>query len=95
MSNIQKRNQQPCIDGGRVEVTAAREDDRLVLVVRDSGVGFDTARATASGAHFGLAQVRERVATAYGERAHCAVESAPGAGTTIRITLPLDEKSPA
>ncbi len=95
VENAIKHGLEPCIDGGRVEVTAAREDDRLVLVVRDSGVGFDTARATASGAHFGLAQVRERVATAYGERAHCAVESAPGAGTTIRITLPLDEKSPA
>ena len=51
-------------------------------------------QAAAAGTHFGLTQVRERLAAAYGTRAHCAVDSAPGAGTTVTVTLPLDEARP-
>ena len=40
------------------------------------------------GSHFGLAQVRERVATAYDGRGRVELRSAPGQGTVIRIHLP-------
>ena len=88
VENAIKHGLEPRVQGGRIEVSAAREGDRLLLTVHDSGVGFDTASAP-PGERFGLAQVRERVATAYGGRGRVDVQSEPGAGATIRIALPL------
>jgi signal transduction histidine kinase len=38
-----------------------------------------------------MAQVRERVASIYGGRGRLDVQSAPGAGTTVTLVLPLHE----
>jgi signal transduction histidine kinase len=82
---------EPKLEGGRIEVSAAREGDALVLVVSDSGVGLDPSRA-AAGTRFGTQQVRERLATLYGGRAGFVLEPAPGGGTLARVTLPLDDR---
>jgi len=63
-----------------------------VLQVSDTGAGLDTARpaaSTAPGTSFGLAQVRERLATLHGEAGQ--FELAPHAprGTRATITFPL------
>jgi two-component system sensor histidine kinase UhpB len=69
-----------------IELTQA--DGRLLLVVRDDGMGFDVARtvaqAPASG-HLGLLGMRERVQILGGT---LEVLSQPGQGTRIRVTLP-------
>jgi signal transduction histidine kinase len=63
--------------------------DDVEVTVRDDGCGFapqsTLAEAVARG-HIGIVGVRERV-RALGGR--FAIESAPGAGTTLRATLPL------
>jgi signal transduction histidine kinase len=56
---------------------------RVVLSVSDDGAGFDPARA-AERHGMGLDLMRERVAELGGE---LRLESAPGEGTTVRITL--------
>jgi two-component system, NarL family, sensor histidine kinase LiaS len=56
---------------------------RLVLSVRDDGTGFDPDRA-AERHGMGLDLIRERLAEIGGE---LRLESAPGEGTTVRITL--------
>ncbi len=56
---------------------------RVVLSVCDDGVGFDPARA-AERHGMGLDLMRERVAELGGE---LRLESAPGKGTTVRVTL--------
>ena len=63
---------------------------RLVLRMRDTGVGL-AARNDPAGSAFGLAQVRERLATLYGERASLDLGAADGAegGTLATIRLPL------
>ena len=93
VENAIKHGLEPCVAGGRIDVSAARQGDALVLTVHDSGAGFDPAAAAPAG-HFGMTQVIERVASTPGGRGRVEVQSAPGAGTTIRITLPLDPLRP-
>jgi len=72
-----------------IRVTVGLEPDGVRLRVADDGVGFDP--RTAPGAdhgpgHFGLASMRERVAQQGGT---LELDSAPGAGTTVAVWLPL------
>ncbi len=71
---------------GRVAVTLSYMDGEAALDVRDDGSGF-TPAADGSGPNggLGLRGMRERV-EALGGR--LAVESAPGRGTTIAVTVP-------
>ena len=73
---------------GRVAVTLSYMDGETVLDVRDDGSGF-TPAADGAGANggLGLRGMRERV-EALGGR--LAVESAPGQGTTIAVTVPTE-----
>jgi signal transduction histidine kinase len=87
VENAIKHGLAPLVEGGEVEVTAARAGDTLALTVRDNGAGFDADQPRPEG-HFGLTQVLERVAAVYDGQGRVAVQSAPNAGTTIRISLP-------
>ena len=62
---------------------------KAVLRVRDSGAGLNEIAATSAG--YGLAHVRERLATLYGERASFTLAPAGDAegGTLATIRLPL------
>lgn len=68
-----------------VRIERERERDRVVLTVRDDGVGFDPAQPRKS-ASFGLAGLRERAYLVEGE---LKIESSPGRGTTIEVRIPL------
>jgi signal transduction histidine kinase len=88
--NAIKHGLEPHVQGGRVEVRARAEGGQLVLTVRDSGVGLEAAADT-SGTRFGLAQVRERLATLHGAAATLQLSAAEGAegGTVATIRMPL------
>jgi len=72
---------------GRARVTAERAGDRVRIVVKDEGAGFDPAALDAARAPggLGLASVRERLALVGGR---LEVESAPGVGTRVTVELP-------
>jgi len=76
-------------------VTVARSaDDRVVVTVRDAGRGFDPAalrNRRKDDATFGLFSVQQRLAHARGE---LRLESAPGAGTTATVLLPVASARP-
>jgi signal transduction histidine kinase len=73
-------------DAHEVRVHIAVNGEQLELHVTDDGCGFDPATAPGAGeGHLGLTVMRER-ARAYG--GDCTVESAPGAGTRIRLRIP-------
>ncbi len=72
-----------------VDVAVARDSEQLELEVRDDGRGFDPAARRAAAlldGHIGLASSEQRVRSAGGV---LDVRSRPGAGTTVRVTLPL------
>jgi signal transduction histidine kinase len=56
--------------------------------LRDNGVGFSLHSAEGSG-HYGLKGMRERIHKIGGE---LTIDSAPGKGTEISITIPLRQK---
>ncbi|MBH1966240.1 MAG: histidine kinase [Comamonadaceae bacterium] len=103
VENAIKHGLEPKVAGGLITVRARQNGvDVLELEVSDTGVGFEStpeaptptrtkagSAENGSGTGFGLSQVRERVATAYGERGFCSVQSNPGAGTTVLIHLPM------
>jgi signal transduction histidine kinase len=69
---------------GWVHVSLRVSEDGLDLRVADNGRGFDMGADHAG--HFGLLGMRER---AQRVGAHLEVNSAPGAGTQVRVSMPL------
>jgi signal transduction histidine kinase len=59
--------------------------DGIELVVHDAGRGFDGA-AERPQDHHGLRNMEQRARAA---RGHLSIETAPGAGTTIRFQIPI------
>lgn len=77
---------EPRVEGGHITVRARRAGDRLSLEVSDSGLGFTSASPAGTG--FGLAQVRERLLTTYGQQAALDLAVPPGGGTTVTLSFP-------
>ena len=91
VENAIRHGLEPRVQGGHITVRALPDGDWLQLEMADTGVGFDPSARPANdgGSHFGLTQVRERVAAAYEGRGQVTLTSKPGEGTTIRLRLPL------
>jgi signal transduction histidine kinase len=85
------------VPGGEVRVAATSAGNTLLLTVADTGVGAGTTQPTTPRAQggFGLQQVRERLATAYGGAGVLHWRSAPGEGTTVTLELPLERPDTA
>ena len=69
-----------------VWVRVACEDDALILDVRDNGIGFDPATLQPQRGHYGLLGLNERAQLTGGL---FDINSEPGAGTRVRLSLPL------
>ncbi|HYD76296.1 sensor histidine kinase [Ramlibacter sp.] len=87
VENAIRHGLEPQVAGGRLDVSARQDGDDLVLDVLDTGAGPGASSATGSG--FGLAQVRERLATLYGPAGRLSLEAAQPQGTRVSIRLPL------
>jgi signal transduction histidine kinase len=75
---------EPKVEGGEVDVSARREDGRVVIDVADTGVGFGA--ATRGGV--GLTNLRERLDALYGDGARVEILDNAPCGTRVRLTLP-------
>lgn len=74
---------------GEVAVTLRRHDDRCLLQVRDRGRGFNPRQVPRQS--FGLLGIRERV---HGLGGELVLQSAPGSGTRLQVSLPLRIAAP-
>jgi len=77
----------PLEEGGSIAVTAAREDGRLRLTVRDDGVGV-TANGSEARSGIGLRGVRAALVTLYGDRHRLTLLPASPRGTIVEIDIP-------
>jgi signal transduction histidine kinase len=73
---------------GHVDLDVHTTGSAIMLRVRDDGCGFDAAEAAArrSEGHLGLSMLRDLSEAAGGR---LTVDSAPGAGTTVQLEVPL------
>jgi len=72
-------------------IELSQSDGAVELLVRDDGVGFDVPKTldwAANRGHLGLLGMKERVQILGG---HLEVDSKPGLGTRIRLSLPFTE----
>ena len=86
VENAIRHGLEPAAGGGTLRVEALADGALLRLTVADDGVGC----AGDGRGGFGLAQVRERLQTVYGEAARLDWHSAPGQGTRVDLLLPLN-----
>jgi len=68
----------------RAEVSITQHGDRILVSVRDFGVGFDP--TSIHEGHFGLEGIFERAKLLGGE---AKIDSRPGEGTEVRVELPV------
>jgi len=85
VENALKHGIEPAVNGGEVRVEARQEKDSLCLRVTDTGVGLDAS----SPEGVGLANVRGRLSSLYGDRGRLAIYSNEPHGVVADITMPL------
>jgi signal transduction histidine kinase len=84
VENAVKHGLEPKVEGGSVKVSAREEQGRLVLEVADTGQGL----RGSGGGGVGLANLRERVAAAFGGAARVDAGANPEGGYTVTLSLP-------
>lgn len=86
---------------GAIWITAEQIEKDLCLSVTDNGRGIEpelleklnkgSAAGDSPGKHIGLKNIRERLVYLYGNRECMQIESTPGKGTRIKITIPFQQ----
>lgn len=86
-------------DGGTITIRFKKEDDTLVVTVRDDGVGIPRQRlarilageltSSQGYSHIGLGNVNKRLVLLYGEASALQVKSKEGQGTNVSFQIPF------
>ncbi|WP_255991158.1 sensor histidine kinase [Chitinolyticbacter albus] len=88
VENALQHGIEPAVAGGVVIVSARREGELLRLVVTDSGVGLLDVAASGG---VGLANVRARLTSLYGEAGRLTLHAHTPSGVVAELTLPYRE----
>jgi sensor histidine kinase YesM len=99
VENAIKHGLEPKIEGGRVEVSASRQGQLLLLDVSDTGLGLangfaDVEQQTPTGqahnvGHIGLSNIHERLQALYGSQASLTVKPKLPHGVIAQLQLPI------
>ncbi len=98
IENSIKHGLEPRIEGGTVTLRSrVQEDGTLLIEVEDDGVGMAPGRAVTGeivrpGTGIGMRNVRERMQVLYGAAAEVTIESRPGRGTKVALSMPVVER---
>ena len=90
VENSIKHGLEPRIAGGTVTLRSRRGENGLVIEVEDDGVGISEQTLT-SGTGIGIKLVRDRLQMLYGNMARFDLESRPGRGTRVCLTVPVED----
>lgn len=74
-------------DAGNVSIKLTKGYPRVIMVIEDDGKGFECTGEEAPGRGLGIVSMRERVGFLGGD---FRIQSNPGKGTRIRVTVPLE-----
>jgi len=92
VENAVRHGISPNIAGGSVRVAASLDRGRMIITVDDTGAEIGNVPRRGSG--IGLANIRERLAHIYGERAVLRLEKPAVSGTRAVLILPYDVEVP-
>ena len=103
VENAVRHGIEPREEGGSVEISARIRKGRLILDIRDTGVGMSLAPRGSSAKRasgrskegIGISNVRKRLELRYGPAARLLVRSERGQGTAIRIGIPAERSGGA
>ena len=87
LENAIRHGLEPKVDGGGIDVSAAREGAQLVLTVQDTGQGLDAPGSP--GTSLGLDNVRERLRGLYGAEATLTLAPGTPCGAIAIIRMPM------
>jgi LytS/YehU family sensor histidine kinase len=73
-------------EGGLLQIIVTRTERKLVIRVLDNGAGF----GSEVGSGMGLANLRERISTQYGERATLSLNHRMPSGVEAILTIPAE-----
>lgn len=76
--------------GGSVRVISYETDTDYCISVEDDGVGFDTSKLLDEKKHIGIRNIRDRLKVIVGGTLE--IESTPGEGTKVLITIPKERE---
>ncbi|MBS1190156.1 MAG: signal transduction histidine kinase [Rhodocyclaceae bacterium] len=89
VENALRHGLEPKPEGGRLTIACARQGQALEIVIADEGLGLERPSAH-PGAGQGMANVRERLAHAFGPAAGLELAANRAGGATCRLTLPQE-----
>lgn len=79
----------PKVGGGQIDIVARRDDDHLILVVRDDGYGVPNDELEALNEGVGVSNTRSRLALLYGERYRFEFRVPVSGGLEVTVVIPL------
>ena len=88
---------EPKTEPGSVYISVKCNDNRIEIIVRDDGVGFNAAglennmKTLSKSGHVGMYNVYRRLEMKYGESFHFSLKSKENIGTEIKLSFPMED----
>lgn len=92
VENAVRHGIDPGEDGGRIDISARVQGDRLRLRVADTGVGLQETRQSLG---TGLVSLRERLRQVFGESVRLSITEGQPRGVVAELDLPAEAPAPA